>query len=556
MALLLHASSAACARAAASPLPPPCRAPAAPSSAAIYWGRRRHRRRLAAAAAASDGASDGDAAARTGGVPDGGDGRGYHLPTRLLHPPSSAFEDPFRASGSPLYQTATFAQPSAVEMGPYDYTRSGNPTRSHFEHQMALLEGADRALAFTSGMAALAAVAKLAPSGGRIVAGDDLYGGTSRLLSRVAPAVCGVEVVFVDMSDLEAVAAAIRNDGGGGGGKNGENGDGGNRKKTDLVMIESPTNPRMQIADVRAVCALVRAHGAVSCVDNSFMSPLLQRPLELGADVSMISGTKYIGGHSDVTLGVLAVRGSGLADRLAFLQNAEGAGLAPFDCWLAARGLKTMALRVERAQANAALLARFLDAHPLPTRVNYAGLPGHPGAALHASQASGGGAVLSFETGSLAASRAVAEGSDLFKITVSFGGVESLVSLPCFMSHAAIPAAVRAARGLPDDLVRLAVGVEDAADLARDLHAAMALGLAARDAEGGVVGGGGAALSSAVADAAAADRALARALAEADAMRDAGARVVELEAEVASLKEELAAVASAASSKPKAPAAR
>jgi cystathionine beta-lyase len=457
----------------------------------------------------------------------------YHLSTRLLHPRTSAFEDPFLASGSPLYQTATFAQPSAVDMGPYDYTRSGNPTRSNFEHQMALLENADRSLAFTSGMAALAAVTKLAPSGGRIVAGDDLYGGTARLLSRVAPQVCGVEVVNVDMTNLEAVRAAITN-------SDGSNGTGSN-KKTDLVMIESPTNPRMQVADIRAICSMAREQGSVSCVDNSFMSPLLQRPIDLGADISMISGTKYIGGHGDITLGVLSVRGKELADRLYFLQNAEGAGLAPFDCWLAARGLKTMALRLERAQDNAFLLARYLEAHPLPTRVNYAGLESHPGAKLHASQASGGGAVLSFETGSLAASRVVAEKTALFKITVSFGSVDSLASLPCFMSHAAIPAAVRAARGLPDDLVRLAVGVEDAGDLASDLHSAMGEALQVRAAEQGK--------KVTDAEAKAAEEALARALADADALRGAAGRVAELEAEVARLKAELAKANGAAAAR-------
>jgi cysteine-S-conjugate beta-lyase len=512
-------------RAAAAPAPACARA----ATAAAAVGRRRHRdavRRRASAAA--DGATP------------------YHLSTRLLHPESSAFDDPYLASGSPLYQTATFAQPSAVDMGPYDYTRSGNPTRAHLEHQMALLEGADRALAFTSGMAALAAVAKLAPSGGRIVAGDDLYGGTARLLSRVVPEACGVEVVNVDMTDLEAVRRAIENGGGGDAGGHG-NGNGGGaaagetapKKKTDLVMIESPTNPRMQVADIRAICAMARSHGAVSCVDNSFMSPLLQRPLELGADISMISGTKYIGGHGDVTLGVLSVRGEELASRLYFLQNAEGAGLAPFDCWLAARGLKTMALRMERAQDNAALLARYLERHPLATRVNYAGLSSHPGSELHASQALGGGAVLSFETGSLPASRRVAEGARLFKITVSFGSVESLASLPCFMSHAAIPAAVRAARGLPDDLVRLAVGVEDAGDLVLDLHAAMAEAMEVRAGERGV--------EVSAEERAEADGALRAALRDARAMQGAGARVLELEREVEALKAELASKAGLAS---------
>eukprot|EP00879_Flechtneria_rotunda_P019986 GHRR01021013.1.p1 GENE.GHRR01021013.1~~GHRR01021013.1.p1 ORF type:complete len:769 (+),score=330.87 GHRR01021013.1:305-2611(+) len=381
---------------------------------------------------------------------------GMKLQTLLLHPVSSSVTDPYDASGAPLYQTATFGQPSATEGGPYDYTRSGNPTRTMLEEQWAVLEGGCRALAFTSGMAALAVVTRLVSTGGHIVAGDDIYGGTSRLLSQIVPA-AGITVSNVDMTDINAVKAALI------------------PGKTQLVMLESPTNPRMQVCDIRAIVAAAHAANALVCVDNSFLTPLYQQPLQLGADISMTSGTKYIGGHGDVTLGMLAVSDPELGKRLYFLQNAEGAGLAPMDCWLALRGLKTMALRMERSVANAEAMAQFLSTHPLVKKLNYASLPSHTGAAVHGSQATSGGAVLSFETGDLEVSRIIVEQTKLFKVTVSFGNVISLISLPCFMSHASIPAEVRAARGLPDDLVRISAGIEDAEDLVADLKAAMDL---------------------------------------------------------------------------------
>ena len=354
------------------------------------------------------------ARAAAGSAPDSADARAsaWAFSTRLL-PPRKVTSDPYAAIAPPLYQvkiremgereethsqlalhfstpslhpsilhqTATFGQASATEGGAeYDYTRSGNPTRAQLEAQVADLEGGDAAFAFTSGMAALAAVLRLVPSGGHVVAGDDLYGGTSRLLERVAPGV-GVSVSNVDTCDVEAVKAALI------------------PGKTKLLMLESPTNPRMQIADLRALCAAAHAVGALVCVDNSVMAPTFQRPVELGADLSMTSATKFINGHSDVMAGTVAVKGADLASRVAFLQNAEGAGLAPFDCWLTLRGLKTMDLRMRAAAANAAALAFFLDGHPLVTSVLYPGLPSHPGAALHATQASSAGSLLSFTTG-------------------------------------------------------------------------------------------------------------------------------------------------------------
>jgi len=387
------------------------------------------------------------------GKKSGPGGRPWAMATQLVHTDTSV-NDPYGGSGPPLWQTATFAQPSATTFGEYDYTRSGNPTRTMLEEAMRDLEGGDRAFAFTSGMAAIAVVCKLVGAGEHILAGEDIYGGTSRLLSQVVPT-AGVSVSNVDMTDLAAVKAGII------------------PGKTKLVIVESPTNPRMQICDIRAIAEMARAAGAICCVDNSIMAPLFQRPLDLGADICMTSGTKFVGGHGDVTLGLLTVKGQELAKRVYFLQNAEGAGLAPFDCWLALRGLKTMGLRMERAAQNAEKIARFLAAHPLVKKVNYASLPGHPGVDIHSRQATCGGSLLSFETGSVEASKIIVEATQLYKVTVSFGSVTSLISLPCYMSHASIPAAVRAARGLPDDLVRISVGIEDAADLIADLEAAM-----------------------------------------------------------------------------------
>ena len=396
-------------------------------------------------------------------------GGGLRLATRLVHP-SFKLDDPYGATVAPLYQTATFAQPSATTGGAYDYTRSGNPTRSLLEAQVAELEGGARGFAFTSGMAALTAVTRLVPRGGRVLAGDDIYGGTSRLLSRVLPRQ-GIAVSNVDMTDLDAVRAALTPD-------------------VALVMLESPTNPRLRITDIRRVVALAAelVPKAVVCVDNSMLSPFLCRPLDLGAHISMVSATKFLAGHSDLMAGVLAVRDERIAGEIAFTQNAEGTALAPFDCWLTLRGVKTMALRQAQAQRSAVALAAFLSTHPLVTRVNFPGLPAHPGASLHASQSSGPGSILSFETRSLEVSAAVVEACALFKITVSFGGPASLISLPCFMSHASIPAVVRAARGLPDNLVRISAGIEDTDDLLDDLRHALDVAAAV---ERRAAGGGG-----------------------------------------------------------------
>jgi cysteine-S-conjugate beta-lyase len=361
--------------------------------------------------------------------------------------------DPYAASSPPIYQTATFSQPGPRGGGVYDYSRSGNPTRDRLEEQLAQLEGAARALTYASGIAAVTAAVRTVAAGGEVVAGDNLYGGSYRLLSEVlAPQ--GLTVRYADLTDPAALAAVLS-------------------PRTRLVLAESPTNPTLRIADLRAIAAAAHAVGALLAVDGSLATPLLQRPLELGADLVIHSATKALSGHGDLTAGVIATDDLALADRLAFARNAEGTALAPFEAWLLLRGLRTLALRVERQEANARRVAEALAGHPAITRLHAPSLASHRGHELHRSQASGFGPVISFETGELARSVAVIEQLKLFSVAVSFGGVASSVSLPCSMSHASIPLAVRRQWELAEDLVRLSIGIEDPDDLIEDLLKAL-----------------------------------------------------------------------------------
>ena len=349
----------------------------------------------------------------------------------------------------PIYQTATFEQPTATEFGNYDYTRSGNPTRTLVEEQLARLESGKYASAFASGMAALAALTHSLKPGDEIIAGDDLYGGTVRLLERVVSS-HNVAVHYADTSDIDAVRRLTT-------------------ARTRLILIETPSNPLFRISDITQLRELAHSVGAILAVDNSMLSPIFQKPLNLGADVVIHSATKFLCGHSDVTAGAVISNDRELHDAVAFQQNAQGAGLSPFESWLLLRGLKTLSLRVERQNLSARKIAEFLQRQPAVSEVFYPGLESHGGHAMHRRQATGYGGVLSFTTGDSDFSARVVEATRLFRIAVSFGSVGSTISLPCRMSHASIPPSLRNRLGPPEDLVRVSVGIEDVNDLIDDL---------------------------------------------------------------------------------------
>lgn len=382
-----------------------------------------------------------------------------------LHPASECVvfdgcpEDPYHPSNTPIYQTSTFVQPSCSEFGAYDYTRSGNPTRTALEKHVALLEQAAAAFAFASGMAALHTVMRLLKSGDEILCNEDIYGGMHRLLTQDC-IFAGIKVTFVDTTDLRSVEKALS-------------------QSTRLIHTESPSNPRMRISDLPKLAKLAHQHGVLLSVDSTMMPPVLCKPLTLGADIVVHSATKFFSGHADCTGGLVCVRDPDLAHRVAFLQNAEGTALAPFECFLFLRGIKTMHLRVQRAQESAEQVAAFLLGH---SRVKSVFFPGRGGCdsrslAVHRSQATGQGSMISLTTGSVDFSRRFCDACKIFKTTVSFGSVNSLCEMPCTMSHASIPAEKRT---LPDDLVRLSIGIEDVRDLIADI--AQALDVAAGEA--------------------------------------------------------------------------
>jgi cystathionine beta-lyase len=383
------------------------------------------------------------------------------ISTQCVH--FDSFEDPHCSISPPIYQTATFRQPSADEFGQYDYTRSGNPTRSLVERQIARLEGAQYASTFASGMAAISSLTRLLDAGEEVIAGDDLYGGTVRLLDQVLPRQ-GIGVRYVDPTDTDSVREALN-------------------PRVRLILVETPSNPTMRIADIRALADVARSAGALLAVDNSMLSPCFQKPLELGADIVVHSATKFLCGHSDVTAGALVTNDYDLHRRIAFDQNAEGAGLSPFESWLLLRGMKTLSLRVERQNESARKIAEFLSSKPEVSKVYYPGLAGHPGRRVHRSQSTGDGAVISFTTGDVALSRRVVEATELFDIAVSFGSIGSTISLPCRMSHASIPQALRDRLAPPPDLARISVGIEDVDDLIEDLSRAFAMAEEAKDAQ-------------------------------------------------------------------------
>ncbi|KAJ1487774.1 Cys/Met metabolism PLP-dependent enzyme-domain-containing protein [Baffinella frigidus] len=386
---------------------------------------------------------------------------GYAIETAINAYKASP-NDPHQPSSMPIYQTSTFIQPSANELQEYDYTRSANPTRTALEILVSGMEGSDRAFAFTSGMSALACMTRLLKAGDEILCNADIYGGMYRILSKITTRQ-GVAVKFVKSWELDEVRKALS-------------------PRTKMVHIESPSNPLMMVTDIRALSKIVHDHGALLTIDNTILSAYLMKPLELGADVVVHSGTKFYGGHADVMAGFVCCKTPELSKQIYFHQNAEGTGLAPFDCWLVMRGMKTMCLRIDRAQENAMVVAKWLANHSLITKVHYAGLKTakasqSPGQeikhALHMSQAKGAGVLLSFETGDVKVSEAIVSALKVFKITVSFGGCSSVVEMPCLLSHASIP---KEEQHIPADVVRMSVGIENINDIMADIAQAFKAG--------------------------------------------------------------------------------
>ena len=354
----------------------------------------------------------------------------------------------------PIYQTSTFAHPGVNQSTGYDYTRSQNPTREQLERLMARLEGGADALAFSSGMAAIAVLMELFSPGDRIIASDDLYGGAIRLFDKVSTK-NGLHVHYADTADLAAVESAITD-------------------RTRAIYVETPSNPMMHVSDIGALRACIGGRDILLVVDNTFLTPYYCRPIELGADIVTHSGTKYLGGHNDTLAGFLVTADASLAERLRFLYKTTGACLSPFDSFLLMRGIKTLAIRMERAQHNAGLIANRLLAHPKVTAVHYVGLADHPSLAVSKKQASGFGAMISFETDGAETARRVLERVRLILYAESLGGVETLITYPLLQTHADVPEDLRAARGITDRLLRLSVGIEHADDLIADLEQALA----------------------------------------------------------------------------------
>jgi cystathionine beta-lyase/cystathionine gamma-synthase len=368
-----------------------------------------------------------------------------------------AGQEPDPATGAiivPIYQTSTFVQEELGKHKGFEYARTGNPTRAALEKNLACLEGGRFACAFASGMAAINALMSLLKAGDHVVAGHNLYGGTFRLFERVLKGF-GLQFSYADTSRLEEVEKALR-------------------PNTRLLFVETPTNPVMEITDLAAAAQLAHAHGVLLAVDNTFMSPFFQRPLERGADCVVYSTTKYLNGHSDGVGGAVILKDPELAERLQFIQNSAGAVLGPFDSWLVLRGVKTLAVRMRQHNQNGMAIAAFLAQHPKVKKVHYPGLPSHPQHELARKQMTGFGGMLSFETGSIANAKAVLKSVRLCSLAESLGGVETLISHPASMTHASVPPEDRARIGITDGLVRISVGIEDVEDLIADLEQALA----------------------------------------------------------------------------------
>lgn len=362
-------------------------------------------------------------------------------------------QEPDKSTGAvtvPIFQTSTYVQDDVGKTRGYEYSRTGNPTRAALESVIAGLEDGSHGFAFSSGMSATDSVVRLLSHGDHVVVSDDVYGGTYRLFTKVLERF-GLEFSFVDTSDIEVLERAIR-------------------PNTKMLWIESPSNPLLKLTDIRSASKIAKSKEILTVVDNTFMSPYFQRPLELGCDVVVHSTTKYLGGHSDVVGGAVVANDPDISERLKFIQNSAGAIPGPFDCWLVLRGIKTLALRMERHNANAQAVAEFLEGHPEVERVIYPGLRSHPQHELAQRQMTGFGGMVSFwPKGGIQSSRVILKSTRLFVLAESLGGVESLISSPSAMTHASIPAESRKKTGIRDDLIRLSVGIEDADDLIEDL---------------------------------------------------------------------------------------
>jgi len=381
---------------------------------------------------------------------------GQHFATRTIH----AGQSPDPTTGAvmqPIYATSTYVQSSPGVHQGFEYSRTHNPTRFAYERCVADLEGGKQGYAFASGLAATATLLDTLEPGAHVIASDDMYGGTYRLFARVREKSAGLKFSYVDMREPKNVEAAIR-------------------PETRLIWVETPTNPMLKLVDLSAIAAIARKHKLLAAADNTFASPYLQRPLEHGFGLVMHSATKYLNGHSDVVNGMLVVGDDAeLAERITFLQNAIGAVAGPFDSFLVLRGLKTLAVRMQRHCENALALAHWLEQHPKVARVHYPGLVSHPQHALAGKQMTGGyGGMISIELkGGLEDSRRFLERCGIFALAESLGGVESLIEHPAIMTHASIPAAARAQLGISDSLCRLSVGIEDVEDLKADLNQAL-----------------------------------------------------------------------------------
>jgi len=381
----------------------------------------------------------------------------HDFATRVIH--GGQHPDPLTgAVMPPIYATSTYVQSSPGVHQGYDYSRTRNPTRDALQACIANLEGGTAGFAFATGMAATATVLELLDSGSHLVAMNDLYGGSYRLLEKVRKRSAGLQVSFVDLTDPAAFEAAIQ-------------------PNTRLVWVETPTNPLLKLVDLSAIAAIAKRRGILSVCDNTFATPFIQRPLEHGFDIVVHSTTKYLGGHSDVLGGAAVVRdGDSLAERLGYLQNAAGGVPGPFDSYLTLRGIKTLALRMERHCANGLAIAQFLEKHSKVQRVIYPGLASHPQHPLARRQMTGGfgGIVTAVLRGGLDDARRFLERCEIFALAESLGGVESLIEHPGLMTHASLPAAMRAELGIGDTLVRLSVGIESPKDLLADLQNALA----------------------------------------------------------------------------------